>query len=192
MMHQYNLVNGMTIIPSPQNFICEGCIQGKHNSKPLPCKSQSQNKYTEIGNLVITNLWGPTPIEGKGRLHYFISFTDATTCYSIIIFLKEKEKSKAFNHYHHYAARIETQFKQKIKAVRFDSGSEFLNQQMKKFLTDQGTIYTTMAPNTSVQNGIAERLNRTMLEHAQAMIYDSGLPRNLWPWAISYSCYIQN
>ena len=187
-MHQQNLVDGMKIIPSPQNFVCEGCIQGKHTSKPLPC--ESKNKYKEIGDLVVTDLWGPAPIEGKGGLNYYISFTDAATRYSVITFLKDK--SEAFNHYWCYAARIQTQYNCKIKAACFDSGSEYLNQQMKNFLTDQGTLYMTMAPNTSVQNGIAEQLNCTMLECAHAMIYDSGLPQNLWPWAISYSCYIRN
>ncbi len=76
-MHQQNLVDGMKIIPSPQNFVCKGCIQGKHTSKPLP--HESKNKYKEIGDLVVTNLWGPAPIEGKGGLNYYISFTNAAT-----------------------------------------------------------------------------------------------------------------
>ncbi len=99
-MHQQNLVDGMKIIPSPQNFVCKGCIQGKHTSKPLPC--ESKNKYKEIGDLVVTDLWGPAPIEGKGRLNYYISFTNAATQYSVITFLKDK--SEAFNHYRCYAA----------------------------------------------------------------------------------------
>ena len=61
-MHKGNLVEGMKVIPSPMNFICKGCIQGKHQIKPVPQKSKT--KYKEIGKLVTMDLWGPAPIKG--------------------------------------------------------------------------------------------------------------------------------
>jgi hypothetical protein len=45
---------------------------------------------------------------------------------------------------------------------------------------------------TSEQNGIAERLNRTLLEHACAMLFTAGLPRFLWLEAVRHAVYLKN
>ena len=47
-------------------------------------------------------------------------------------------------------------------------------------------------PYSPVQNGIAERINRTLLEHARAMIFSKNISKNLWPEAVTYACYIKN
>ena len=49
-----------------------------------------------------------------------------------------------------------------------------------------------MAPYSPVQNGIAERVNGTLLEHAWAMIFSKNISKHLWPEAIAYVCYIKN
>ena len=50
----------------------------------------------------------------------------------------------------------------------------------------------TTAPYSPAQNGIAERLNRTLLEHARAMLFAKSLPKVLWPEAVAYANYIKN
>ena len=50
----------------------------------------------------------------------------------------------------------------------------------------------TTAPYSLAQNGIAKRLNQTLLEHTHAMIFTKGLPKVLWPEAVAYACYIKN
>ena len=47
-------------------------------------------------------------------------------------------------------------------------------------------------PYSPAQNGIAERVNRTLLEHARAMIFSKNISKHLWPEAIAYACYIKN
>ena len=86
LMKEKNLVEGMEVIQSPLEFICEACIQGKQVTKPLPKKSQTL--YSEIGELILTDLWGPAQVKGKGGFEYFISFMDAATHFSVVGFLK--------------------------------------------------------------------------------------------------------
>ena len=50
----------------------------------------------------------------------------------------------------------------------------------------------TTAPYSPAQNGIAKRLNWTLLEHAWVMIFTKNLLKTLWPEAITYACYIKN
>ena len=50
----------------------------------------------------------------------------------------------------------------------------------------------TTTPYLPAQNGIAEWLNQTLLEHAWAMIFAKNLLKTLWPEAVAYACYIKN
>jgi hypothetical protein len=42
------------------------------------------------------------------------------------------------------------------------------------------------------QNGMAERLNRTIVEHAQAMLIAANLPGSLWGEAIMHATWLKN
>ena len=50
----------------------------------------------------------------------------------------------------------------------------------------------TTAPYSPAQNGIAEWLNQTLLEHTQVMIFAKNLPKSLWLEAVAYAFYIKN
>ena len=47
-------------------------------------------------------------------------------------------------------------------------------------------------PKTTEQNGVAERVNRTIIESATSMLHSSGLPTKLWAEACSCAVYVQN
>ncbi|CDO69616.1 hypothetical protein BN946_scf184851.g4 [Trametes cinnabarina] len=42
------------------------------------------------------------------------------------------------------------------------------------------------------QNGVTERVNRTLAEHSRAMLLDSGLPRNLWSYSMVHVTWLKN
>ena len=46
--------------------------------------------------------------------------------------------------------------------------------------------------NTPEQNGVAERLNRTLVEKSRAMLLESNLPKSLWGYAILHANYLKN
>jgi hypothetical protein len=45
---------------------------------------------------------------------------------------------------------------------------------------------------TPESNGVAERLNRTLIEKTRAMLLESGLPKTLWGYAILHANYLRN
>ena len=55
---------------------------------------------------------------------------------------------------------------------------------MKKWAAEKGITIETTAPYLPSQNGVAECLNRTLLEMARAMIIAKGLPKILWDEAV--------
>ena len=45
---------------------------------------------------------------------------------------------------------------------------------------------------TPQQNGVAERMNRTLLENVCCMLSNAGLSKNFWAEALAYACYLVN
>mgnify|MGYP001405694973 FL=1 len=76
--------------------------------------------------------------------------------------------------------------------MKFDNGKELVNQRMKDLGVKKGMEIRTTAPYSPSQNGVAERLNRTLLELARAMLIARNLPAFLWDEAISHAVYLRN
>lgn len=55
-----------------------------------------------------------------------------------------------------------------------------------------GTTRRLTVHNTPEYNGVAERLNRTLLDKIRAMRHDSSLPKFLWGEALQHSVYLKN
>ncbi|QRV96308.1 Retrovirus-related Pol polyprotein from transposon TNT 1-94 [Ceratobasidium sp. AG-Ba] len=189
-LKETNAVDGMEIAEDSEglNFECNACMQSKAHVQPFP--KDSRTVASEIGELVVTDVWGPARIASIGKYKYYVSFTDVATRFTIIAFLRHKDET--INGYESFEAMINTQKDKRIKRVRFDNGGEFVNKEWTDHTKLNGTILETTAPYSAQQNGIAERLNRTLAEKARAMMIEASAPKFLWSEAIAYACYLKN
>ena len=48
------------------------------------------------------------------------------------------------------------------------------------------------APYSPQQNGVAERMNRTLLEAARSIIFNAGLSKAYWSEAVTAAVYVRN
>ena len=76
--------------------------------------------------------------------------------------------------------------------MRVDRGTEFLNETLRTWCGDQGIEIQTMAPYSPSQNGVAECMNRTLVELTRAMIKAADLPEFLWEPAVQHAAYVRN
>ncbi|GJZ59413.1 putative ribonuclease H-like domain-containing protein [Tanacetum coccineum] len=76
--------------------------------------------------------------------------------------------------------------------VGSDNGTEFKNRDMLEFYGNKGIKQEYSNARTPQQNGVAERMNRTLIEAARTMLADSLLPTTFWAEAVSTACYIFN
>lgn len=68
-------------------------------------------------------------------------------------------------------AKSEAHFNVKIVNLYCGNGCEYLSNDFKDFCSQKGiTFHLTVPYNTPQQNGVAERMNRTITEKARAMI----------------------
>ena len=80
----------------------------------------------------------------------------------------------------------------KIKAVRNDRGGEYMSEEFSAYLKKYGSKAETTAAYSPQQNGVAERLNRTLGEAARSMLQQAGLNKSFWAEAISTAAYLRN
>jgi hypothetical protein len=122
---------------------------------------------------------------------YYISFTDDYSRETKVRFLKLK--SEAFEAFRHYDANLTRQHPNaKIRKVRSDRGGEYLSMEFEKYLKDHGIVRQLTVHDSPQQNGVAERLNRTLVTHARAMLIAKDMPLFLWAEAINYATWLKN
>jgi len=117
-------------------------------------------------------------------------FTDDYSRYTHLYLIRHKDET--YETYKAYEALVNTQYEAKIKILHTDRGGEFLGHEFTNHLSAAGTIRNLTVHDTTKHNGIAERLNRTLLEKVRAMLHASGLPRNLWGEAVKHAVYLKN
>ncbi|GJZ06108.1 ribonuclease H-like domain-containing protein [Tanacetum coccineum] len=79
-----------------------------------------------------------------------------------------------------FIRQIENQLSHRVKIIRSDNGTEFKNRDMLEFCGNKGIKQEYSNARTPQQNGVAERMNRTLIEAARTMLADSLLPTTFW------------
>ena len=183
------MVEGMSIVDSdPSNAKCEGCLLGKQCRNPFPKKSSS--KTTEVLELIHSDVCGPMSVPSLGGSTYFVSFIDdfSRHCWVYVI----KRKSEAFDKFKEFKALTENQTGKRVKRIRDDNGGEYFSKEFDEFCKENGVFREPTIPYTPQQNGVAERMNRTIMDNVRALLYHGGLPLYLWAEAVPTVVYLRN
>ena len=130
------------------------------------------------------------PHQSLGGASYFVSFIDDSTrkvwAYPI------RTKDRVFSIFSDWLAMVENQTGRKLICLRTDNGEEFKSEEFVKFCRERSIRGEYTAPYSPGQNGIAERMNRTIQEHVVFMLQHSGLPDGLWAEALLTVVHIIN
>ena len=135
------------------------------------------------------DVWGKYWLTSINGNQYYIVFIDDAAQYITINFMKAK--SKVVQKVKNYLTHLKTQEKLP-KAIRFDCGKEFLKGELRTWCTQQGVEIQTTALYSPSQNGVAEQMNRTIVELARAMLNAHQLPQFLWEYAVAHAVYLRN
>ncbi len=166
---------------------CEACNAGKQTRVSHPA---NVHRATEVLELLHMDLMGPLSTPGIGGVKYIATFLDDYSRASMVRLLTTK--ADVGKEIVDVITLLETQTGQRVKAIRTDNGTEYVNAAISSYLSSRGILHQKSAPYTPEQNGRAERLNRTLLEKVRAMLADSGAPKFLWPEAVVTANYLRN
>jgi len=77
-------------------------------------------------------------------------------------------------------------------AICMDRSSEFINQPLTSWCEMRGIRLQFTTPYSPAQNGVAERMNRTLVKLSHAMLAAYMLPKFLWEPAVVHAVYVWN
>ena len=86
---------------------------------------------------------------------------------------------------------VEKSTGRKLKTLRTDSGGEFTSTEFNAYLKE-GVRHELTVPKTPEQNGVAERMNRTLVETVRSMLSSAKLPHKFWAEALSTAAYLRH
>ena len=182
-----DLVNGMDVSTKTLTF-CEPCVQGKAHQQPYP--KQSNNRSDHIMDLIHADVCGPLKPLSLGGKGYFVTFTDDYSRFVWVRFIRYK--SEVFQKFRDLVKELEKGTGRKLKALRSDRGGEFLSNEFQQYMKRRGIRHQLTTADSPQQNGVAERMNRTLTEKARTMIAAANIPKTFWAEAIANAAYVRN
>jgi transposase InsO family protein len=199
-LQQFDLVDGLSTGDGGSELdFCEACVQGKQQSFKSTCKSRllkqsfkssKNSRSDEILGVVHSDVCGPMKNASLGGAYYFVTFTDSFSRFCSVYFMKSK--SEVLSKFKEYEALATTQTGCRVKTLRTDKGGEYTSKEFEEFCKQRGILHQTSVPYTPEQNGVAERMNRTLVESARSMIFQGSLDVQFWAEAVSTAAYLRN
>lgn len=168
---------------------CESCIKGKHFRKPFKMHRTGISTHEKL-ELIHMDLCGPMPVESWGGSWYYFCLIDDFTRKVFVYFLRQKcEATEVFKE---FKQEVENETNLKIKKVRCDNGKEFSNRSLSNFLKRSGIKFQLTVPYTPEENGVVERMNRTIMDKTRSMMQESSCDHRFWAEAVNTSVYLIN
>jgi hypothetical protein len=186
-------VSGMVVdfnIPTDNGGYCESCVNGKSTVHSFPKSKYGEVKSKALLELVHSDIMGPMEIQSHGGARYVFTFIDDLSRYTMVYFMTFK--SEAVDRFVECKALVENQFARRIKCIRTDNGGEYVNKRMATLCRHEGIVHQTTVPYTPQQNGLAERMNRSIMEKARCMLYHQQVDKKHWAEAVDTAVYLVN
>lgn len=183
---------------------CEICSEGKMTR---PSFKSSETRATRILEIIHSDVNGPMETQSIGKAKYFLTFVDDYSRKTFVYFLKQK--SEVLEKFKEFKAMVENQTGKKIqlfvdnvgdeaatnpkiKKLRSDNGGEYISKDFIDFCKMHGIQHQFTNAYSPQQNGVAERMNRTLTEKARCLLFDAKLTKTYWAEAINMATYIVN
>src|SRR6185503_2316283 len=87
---------------------------------------------------------------------------------------------------------IERQTEKKVKVFRTDNGGELCSDAFDDYCKKEDIVRHHTIPYTPQQNGVAERMNRTIISKARCMLSNGRMSKHFWAEAANTACYLIN
>ena len=91
-----------------------------------------------------------------------------------------------------FHAKVTGESGERIGVLKNDGGGEYRSREFAEYLRRHQIAHEVTVPDSPEMNGIAERMNRTILEKVKCMCVHADLPKSLWAEAASTACYVYN
>jgi hypothetical protein len=151
---------------------CEHCVYGKQ--KRVRFLRVGKEKKSERLELVHIDVWGPTHVSSLGGSRYYVTFIDDATRKIWVYCIRQK--SDVFDTFKKWKALVENEIGKRLKCLRSENGGEYCIKEFDYYCSYHGICREKTVLGTPQENGVSERMNKTIMEHARSMRLHCCLP----------------
>ncbi|UYV69157.1 hypothetical protein LAZ67_6002607 [Cordylochernes scorpioides] len=152
---------------------CSDCMIGKSTKRPfLNLRSTKGNSDTSPCSLFV------------------LTIIDDASIYTRVYFLKRK--GDTLEKFKEWMKEAENQTGFSLKRIRTDNGLEFCSSPWDIFTKAHGIVHERTMVYTPEQNGVAERMNRTLLNLVRSTVNSCNLPTASWAELTNTAAYLRN
>lgn len=172
-----------------KDFFCHSCEMAKATKR---YNRDPQKHATELFREIHTDMIGDIKPIGFLDERYFFTFTDSyfrfTHVYTAI------HKHEWFDHLQSYysLAQNKSQKAKPIAMIRTDYGAELRSKASDKWMMQEGITFEPSCPHSQEQNGVSERMGRTIMDMARSTIIGGNIPDDLWPEIVLAMVHVKN
>lgn len=171
-----------------EDISCEGCLKNKST------RSISRTPMTRASRpleKIHSDLAGPITPTSLGGSKYVITLTDDYSRFSWVF--PCNAKSQFVEIFKTFKKTVENEFGHKIAILHCDNGGEYTSNELRRCAEQEGMQIQYTVPHSPEQNGISERLNRTLFNMTRCFLSDSpSLIKPLWADLVRTACYLKN
>jgi len=185
-------------LTSKARCVCQICRVNKATRKHVSTEREAaaaaaaeekpfERVWTDLKGKVVKDFWGN---------QYMITFTCEVNRWTCVYFMKKKSEAKV--RLREFLKWVSEQGFT-VRKMNSDGGGEFTADENAQMLSDFQQICVDhhieqqfTSAHTPEQNGVSERLNRTLVEHARCLLHEAGLAPQFWSMAVKHVTYIRN
>ena len=118
----------------------------------------------------------------------------------LLLLMKQLEKlgfialgrNDVFATFKKWKALAENETRKRLKFLRSDNGGEHCNKEFDSYCSHNGIHREKTVPRTPQENGVSERMNKTIMECARCMRLHARFPLQFWVDAVNNAIYLIN
>ncbi|CAL8169106.1 unnamed protein product [Prunus armeniaca] len=158
---------------------CTHCLAGKKHRASFQ-HGHAQRKPNVL-DVVYSDVCGPMTTSTLGGAKYFVTFIDDhfrnVWAYAL------RTKDQVYEVFKQFHPSVEQETGRSLKCIRTDYRGEYMGV-FRNYCRSNGIRHERFVPKTPQDNGIAERMNRTIIERIRTMLSHAKLPKSFWGEAL--------
>ena len=103
-----------------------------------------------------------------------------------------KKKSDVLATFKEWKIMVEKQTRKQVKHLHTSNGLEFCSDEFNALCKSKRIVRHHIVRHTPQQNGVAEQMNKTLMEKVHYMLSNVGLLKSYWVKATSIACFLTN
>lgn len=155
------------------------CLASKQDK--VAFKTFSLARKSNVLDLIYSDVCGPLKIKTLGGASYFGTFIDNHSRKVWVYILKSKDQ--VLDVFKQFLVSVEREIGRSLKCIRTNNGGEYKGP-FNEYCTNKVIRHQYTPPKTLQHNGVAERINHTIVEKVRCMLSHAKLPRSFWGEAV--------